>query len=541
MSAKWNLVLVVAVVVFLMGPAVSAGRGADPMPQLFVTGDQCMACHNGLVTPEGTDVSIGTDWRASMMANAARDPYWQAAVRRETLDHPTASAAIQHECAACHMPMTRYRAKLAGAKGEVFAHLPIGGSKEPAGLLAADGVSCTVCHQIGEEKLGNEASFTAGFVVDSRTAFGKRHVFGPYDIDTGRAALMQSGSRFRPATGTHIQSSELCASCHTLYTHSLDGDGNVIGALPEQVPYLEWKHSGYADHRSCQSCHMPEVETDVPIASVLGEPRSEVSRHVFRGGNFFMPKILGFHGDELGVQALPQELETVSWRTEQHLKTSAAELTVKNVELSGERLVAEVLIRNLVGHRLPTAYPSRRAWVHLTVRDRAGNPVFESGRLESNGSILGNDNDADPERYESHYAEISSPDQVQIYEAIMAGPDDEVTTGLLTAVRYLKDNRLPPDGFDKTTAHEDIAVRGRAGDDADFDDGSDRVRYSVPVSPEDGPFKVQAELWYQPIGYRWAHNLSNRQAPEIDRFVTYYEQAADVSGIVLARDSVDSE
>jgi hypothetical protein len=33
---------------------------------------------------------------------------------------------------------------------------------------------------------------------------------------------------------------------------------------------------------------------------------------------------------------------------------------------------------------------------------------------------------------------------VQIYEAVMAGPDGAVTTGLLTAVRFVKDNRLLP-------------------------------------------------------------------------------------------------
>ena len=46
------------------------------VPELFVTSDRCLACHNGLVTPTGEDVSIGVGWRPSMMANAARDPYW---------------------------------------------------------------------------------------------------------------------------------------------------------------------------------------------------------------------------------------------------------------------------------------------------------------------------------------------------------------------------------------------------------------------------------------------------------------------------------
>ncbi len=46
-----------------------------------------------------------------------------------------------------------------------------------------------------------------------------------------------------------------------------------------------------------------------------------------------------------------------------------------------------------------------------------------------------------PDRFEPHYAEIRNAGQVQIYEAIMADSKGAVTTGLLHAVRYLKDNR----------------------------------------------------------------------------------------------------
>ena len=67
---------------------ISAAKVGAQVPSLFVTSESCMACHNGLVTPAGEDVSIGVGWRGSMMANAARDPYWHAAVRRETLGPP---------------------------------------------------------------------------------------------------------------------------------------------------------------------------------------------------------------------------------------------------------------------------------------------------------------------------------------------------------------------------------------------------------------------------------------------------------------------
>ena len=170
----------------------------------------------------------------------------------------------------------------------------------------------------------------------------------------------------------------------------------------------------------------------------------------------------------------------------------------------------------------------------MTVRDGRGEVVFESGALDPAGWIAGNDNDADPDRYEPHYTEISAPGQVQIYEAIMADPDGAVTTGLLRAVRFIKDNRILPRGFDKTTAEEDIAVQGEAAADADFAGGSDRVRYDVDIAGHEGPFRVEAGLRYQPIAYRWALNLDPYDTPETDRFVRFYESMSDESAVTLA-------
>jgi hypothetical protein len=509
---------------------------AAPFPQMFLTSDQCISCHNGLVTPKGEDISFGADWRSSMMAHSSRDPYWQASVRRETMVHPMATDVIQHECSACHMPMSRYLAKIEGGKAKIFDHLPITKQTTYGDHLAADGVSCTLCHQIKKDKLGQKESFTAGFAVDFKTPLGKREIFGPFEIDDGRKALMHSSSDFLPNQAEHIQSSELCASCHTLYTHALNQKGEVIGELPEQVPYLEWKHSSYPNHRSCQSCHMPQVEGTTHITGVVGKDREEVSRHVFRGGNFFMPKMLNRYRDELGVKALTQELETTSIRTAAHLSSSSAQIKLEKIALSKGKLKAEVNIQNRAGHKLPSAYPSRRVWIHFTVRDRFNTLIFESGSLNPDGSIKGNDNDFNPGQYEPHYTKIESSDEVQIYEGILAGPEDKVTTVLLTAVRYIKDNRLLPKGFDKSTAQEDIAVQGRAAQDPDFKSGGDKIQYIVQVKGYQGPFHVQVELWYQPIAYRWAHNLTQQEAYEIKRFISYFQALSDTSGILLAQD-----
>ena len=516
-------------------PGQSGQRGQPAIPQLFSVAGPCMACHNGLISPTGGDISLGTDWRPSMMANAARDPYWQGAVKRETLEHPTAAGAIQDECSKCHMPMARFEAHASGQEFESFTRLPWKGAQGRMAQLAADGVSCTMCHQIEADGLGEEETFTGGFHVDPQTPLGQRKVYGPYDVPQGRLRAMLSAGLFQPTQSRHIQESALCASCHTLYTDSRGEDGEVIGELPEQVPFLEWLHSDYPGERNCQSCHMPVVSGETSISSVLPNPRPNVSQHVFRGGNFFMPKVFNAFRNELAVQALPIELDAMAMRTMENLKARTARVTLGDLAVdSAGALSFAVDVRNLAGHKLPTAYPSRRAWLHVTVTDADGRTLFESGALQPDGSIVGNDNDRDARRYEPHHASITDPDQVQIYEAIMVDQHDRVTTGLLRGMRFVKDNRVLPTGFDKATADPDIAVNGEAARDADFVGGGDRVDYRVDVARATRPLQVNAELWYQPIAFRWAQNLAEFDAVETRRFVRYFDALSEVSGALVA-------
>ena len=94
----------------------------------FQTSDRCLACHNGLTTASGKDVSIGFDWRTSLMANSGRDPYWQAGVRRETIDHPTAKAAIHpRQIAAISTVMRPSEAEITEAQEALDAFAAGGG------------------------------------------------------------------------------------------------------------------------------------------------------------------------------------------------------------------------------------------------------------------------------------------------------------------------------------------------------------------------------------------------------------------------------
>ena len=99
-------------------PEVPAPGIALPMDrgELFSASGACSFCHTNMVDEAGTDVSIDTQWRSTMLANAARDPYWLATVRSETSQAPQLNADIQKKCATCHMPMAEFSSVAEGSK-----------------------------------------------------------------------------------------------------------------------------------------------------------------------------------------------------------------------------------------------------------------------------------------------------------------------------------------------------------------------------------------------------------------------------------------
>ena len=512
-------------------PQYSRSQSASHTPaDDFRTSDRCVNCHNNLKTAKGEDVSIGVDWSASIMANAARDPYWQGSVRRETIDHPESSAAIQSECASCHAPLQVLQDKAQNYTTEMFKFLPLGPARN-ASAAAADGVSCTVCHQIQSTGLGTAATDNGNFAV-APAGTQPRPLFGPYVSDSvNKVHVVASGYSVEQAA--HIRDATLCATCHTLYTTSLGPGGKPVGRLPEQMTYLEWQQSSYRDKQTCQQCHMPSIDSPVNVSSLLGTPRDGVHRHTFTGANVLMQNMLSAHRDELAVTAQPATLLAASARTTAFLQSLAARVTVGPAQLAGSELSFAVRVENLAGHKLPTSYPSRRAWLHVVVTDSAGHTVFESGKLNADGSISGNVNDADPTRFSPHYTRITAPDQVEIFEPILGDSEGHVTTGLLAATQYLKDNRILPTGFDKQSAPPDIAVHGEAATDPDFIAGSSTTHYAIATNSAAGPFHISVELIYQSVGFRWEQNLAPYKADEPQRFVHYYDQAAAKSAIVL--------
>lgn len=524
----------------------------------FVGSYRCAMCHEKLEDSEGRDVSISNHWRSTMMANAAKDPFWQAKVKSEVQRHPALAKVIEEKCVSCHMPMAWTQAavkkkqfRLYGVNSIVDEFLRQGTRLHQA---AMDGVSCSLCHQIQDSGLGEPDSFSGQYKIDTDISAPDRPIFGPYREtypDT-----MISTVNYTPIYGPHMNDSGLCATCHTLYTPYVDGAGNVAGEFPEQTVYLEWLHSDYGEPagkrddigkvegkgRLCQDCHMPHSGTgDVTIAMPAHKEVKEkehFSQHHFVGGNVFMLNIMNDYIAPLQVTASTEKIQDTGKRTIAQLQGNSGRLLIREARKSRDQLTAVIQVENKAGHKFPTGFPSRRAWIHLTVLDGNGETVFESGQPRFDGSIAG-DNSDEQDGFEPHYEVIDRSDQVQIYESVMRNTEGELTYTLLRGAGYLKDNRLLPRGFNKKTASADIGVYGRAVKDKNFIGGADRLTYHIKIGKQPGPFTIRAELLYTPISFAFIRDLKqDDHLPLVKRFWRYYDKADKTPVAIAAAQSM---
>jgi hypothetical protein len=518
---------------------LAGGALTTQSTEYFTGAGNCTNCHREMTDQGGNDVSIDTMWRSAVMANAGRDPYFKAAVMREVADLPEYQNFIEDKCATCHMPMARTTAHF-NEQSTVMFNGGFYNQDHYLHELAMDGVSCTVCHQIQPENFGAAESFSGEYLIDHQRPPGTRYLYGTNPVTDRRAVIMAGPSGYTPVEVEHIQQSELCATCHTLFTPAIDENGEIFGEFPEQMPYLEWLESSHVSEGSCQDCHMPPAEGGVVLSVTGGEPVSPFNQHLFIGANTYILRVLRQFGEELGVTASSEAFQDKIASTQEQLENNAARVSISEVEMIGDTMQAVVEIENLAGHKLPTGFPSRRIWIHFTVRDADGEVIFESGEYQSDGMILENDNDQDPGTYEHHYDLISQEDQVQIYEPILVNSLDEVTTHLLRVSYYAKDNRLLPDGFEKQDAAEEIDVHGQAGGDEDFLGGGDRLMYRIDTGGAEGPLSIEVELLMQSIGFRWAVNHREAGTEESDEFMRYYEATSNLP-VLLAEAGIQLE
>jgi hypothetical protein len=509
---------------------------ADPVAAgPFTQARTCALCHSAsenataLWSDSGDDVSPHGLWQATMMANSFRDPYWRAQVAKEVAaagDDAEGAARIEALCLTCHGPAAHHTARLAERESPGV----LASAEDP---LARDGVTCTVCHQARPDNLGDAESFSGNLDIRAED-----RIYGPYERPFFRPMLMHTG--YTATYGPHIRSSALCGSCHTLYTHHAEGSE----AFAEQTPYLEWRNSVYSDEgvpaderpesaRSCQECHMPDEGTmriaRNPRGFDFNIPAREGFRgHSFVGANAFMLDLLRENAEELGVEASAEALERGARATRKMLAHRSAAVSVEGLASDGEHVTFAVRVENRAGHKLPTGYPARRAWLRVQVRS-GRDVVFESGGVDPDGRIRGLE---DPLR-SPHHDLIESPDQVQIYETIAADADGKPTTHLTRMATTAKDNRLLPVGWRVDGPHAEDTLPVGTEDDADFADGGDVVRFRVPANVARKDLVVVVWLLYQPVPPHWVDALRGVGAEETERFVRMYD-AADKGPETLA-------
>ena len=481
---------------------------------LFSASGDCTFCHDqwgrALTDSRGNSVSITEDWRGTMMAHSFQDPLWRAVMEAEVDERPDLKGFIENKCQTCHAPMARTQHQHDG-RGEL-GHLA---AKESA--LAADSVSCTLCHQIQPDNLGDPASFTGHYLIRET-----RQIFGPYqDVFT---MPMLHHVDYTPQFGRHVQDSALCATCHTLYTPVLGEDNAVIGQFAEQTPYLEWRTSIHARNGThCQDCHMQRLDEPIKVSARPPwlEGREPFWRHQFVGGNTFMLGLMSAQEASVEPNGTADNLAASVARARDQLRR-AASLDVKGWR-EGQTLLLRVQVANLAGHKFPTGHPYRRAWLNVQVHDPRGELLFESGAVDPQGELAGIGTGFAP-----HYDEITRSDQVQIYESVMGDAGGERTYALLQAATYLKDNRIPPRGFLAAAGTADVDVKGRAVEDSNFNsggNGADQVLYRVDLGGTTGPVKATLALLYQAVPPEAVARLKGGKGKASHAFTRYYAQA----------------
>ncbi|MGE0681632.1 MAG: hypothetical protein AB7P69_12145 [Candidatus Binatia bacterium] len=563
-------------------------------PGQFVTSDQCIGCHDAtqnnsatpnmlitdmnnllLTVPAASSVNFSPygEWRVSPMGLAGRDPIFFAQLQSETNTLPELSACIQNTCLHCHGVMGQRQYSLDNPDpsapcrdlfavppppevpfGKPFARRVINqwqGAEPKAearyGALARDGISCTVCHHITDEKLGQETSFTGNFA----TGPGDK-VFGPYADNTIVTDPMKHALGITPQFGKQIANSDMCGSCHNILLPVFNNDGTrhsfmvnrqTIQSTYEQTTHLEWVNSDFAkegaDFQSCQDCHMQrhypgkngqqtpltsikiansEDNTFPPTTHSLASkditltPRQTFGRHALHGVNLFLnamfqqfPLLLGLRQlDYMVTSSAQPALITGQNSMLQMARQETAAVKITGLERNQKSLKATVLVTNKAGHYLPSGVGFRRAFLEVIVEDKDGKPLWASGRTNELGVIVegltntplpAENFSQNPRLYLPHYQQITRSDQAQIYQEVILDSAQDVTTSFLRRVQTVKDNRIRPKGYDpQMFAHnpspyiQELAEAHGVEDDPYYRDptltGADTITYLIALPSE---------------------------------------------------------
>ncbi|MBK7084531.1 MAG: hypothetical protein IPH53_07630 [Flavobacteriales bacterium] len=119
----------------------------------FATAGRCSGCHGhdtlglAMVDEEGEDVNVADDWRSTIMANSARDPFFRAKMSHEVLVNP--GAPDRHRKQMPELPCT-----LGMHEERMLGNPPFTAAMLDTSVMGLEGVSCLACHQQNPDSAG---------------------------------------------------------------------------------------------------------------------------------------------------------------------------------------------------------------------------------------------------------------------------------------------------------------------------------------------------------------------------------------------------
>ncbi len=203
-------------------------------------------------------------------------------------------------------------------------------------LVAAEGVTCDVCHTIRDARPDPQ-----GAVLEYDTGSAVR--YGPL-CDREDHYFHKMG-----CSPLHARS-ELCGACHLWTTHTSAGS-----SLDVLSTFSDWRDGPYATiDQTCQGCHMHSSSGEIAVG---WGTRASASDHGMFGVD-----------DELRRRAV------------------ALDVSVATAQ-QGARVVLSLTITNEgAGHAIPTGLPGRRLVASVVMVDAADEPIAQ--QRQAYGRIL---------------------------------------------------------------------------------------------------------------------------------------------------------
>ncbi len=459
--------------------------------------DACSSCHRGFSATR-PDFMPHNTWGGSMMANAARDPLFWAALDVANKDFPGAGDF----CLRCHTPPGWLNGRVVktigggttGAGGASGCQLT--GNYNASEGKANDyaGITCHFCHRMMPSGPANQPGMigNANIWIDNATecetpdglSYGGPCRRGPYSYSDGMLDPPHGWVK-----SEYHASSTLCGTCHDVTTPDtdegplktlvLEGGVATTRPMPIERTYSEWNRSLFSDlifrdgmgegitstpaiaeSRQCQDCHMRSSEDPTALAcnqNPAGSRAGNLPMHEFAGANAWIPKIIQTEytaiGSGLGTSRAADYDRTIANAREMlassaKVETSITAYTAPTTSVAGS-VAVRVKITNLSGHKLPTGYgEGRRMWLNVKAVSSSNAVVAESAA------------------YDAVTAELTMDKQAKVYETLQGiwtpgtpgecrieeGGKKQFHFVLNNCIR--KDNRIPPLGFRPKTTED---------------------------------------------------------------------------------------